>query len=79
MIENGIEALRGRDIFRWLSSRRQAGISQCTIDKNLSHLRSFITYSIQLYTSPVFTLAASQMINGGGNIFRVCLFSIIQE
>jgi integrase/recombinase XerD len=46
-IENGIEALRGSDIFRWLSSRRQAGISQCTIDKNLSHLRSFITYSIQ--------------------------------
>ena len=46
-IENGIEALRGPDIIRWLSSRRQSGISQCTIDKNLSHLRSFITYSIQ--------------------------------
>jgi integrase/recombinase XerD len=45
-LENGIESLRGVDIIRWLSSRRQAGISQCTIDKNLSHLRTFISYSM---------------------------------
>lgn len=45
-LENGIEALRGADIIRWLSARRQAGISQCTIDKNLSHLRTFIAYAI---------------------------------
>lgn len=42
----GVEALRGPDIIRWLSARRQAGISQCTIDKNLSHLRSFIAYAV---------------------------------
>lgn len=46
-LENGIETLRGPDIIRWLSSRRQAGISQCTIDKNLSHLRSFISYAME--------------------------------
>lgn len=45
-LENGIESLRGVDVIRWLSSRRQAGISQCTIDKNLSHLRSFISYAM---------------------------------
>lgn len=45
-LEKGIEALRGADIIRWLSARRQAGISQCTIDKNLSHLRTFIAYTI---------------------------------
>lgn len=45
-LEKGIEALRGSDIIRWLSARRQAGISQCTIDKNLSHLRTFIAYSV---------------------------------
>lgn len=45
-LEKGIEALRGADIIRWLSARRQAGISQCTIDKNLSHLRTFIAYAI---------------------------------
>lgn len=45
-LERGIEALRGADIIRWLSARRQAGISPCTIDKNLSHLRSFITYAV---------------------------------
>jgi integrase/recombinase XerD len=45
-LERGVEALRGADIIRWLSSRRQAGISPCTIDKNLSHLRSFIAYAV---------------------------------
>jgi len=45
-LEKGIEALRGPDIIRWLSARRQAGISQCTIDKNLSHLRTFIAYAV---------------------------------
>jgi site-specific recombinase XerD len=45
-LENGIETLRGVDVIRWLSSRRQAGISQCTIDKNLSHLRTFISYAM---------------------------------
>lgn len=44
--ENGIQTLRGMDIIRWLSARRQAGISQCTIDKNLSHLRTFIAYAV---------------------------------
>ena len=38
--------MRGADIIRWLSARRQAGISQCTIDKNLSHLRTFIAYAV---------------------------------
>ena len=45
-LEKGIKALRGIDIIRWLSARRQVGISQCTIDKNLSHLRTFIAYSV---------------------------------
>lgn len=45
-LEKGIEALRGADIIRWLSARRQAGIAQCTIDKNLSHLRTFIAYAV---------------------------------
>jgi site-specific recombinase XerD len=45
-LENGIETLRGVDVIRWLSSRRQAGISQCTIDKNLSNLRTFISYAM---------------------------------
>ncbi|WCK56567.1 tyrosine-type recombinase/integrase [Aneurinibacillus sp. Ricciae_BoGa-3] len=45
-LEKGIEVLRAVDIIRWLSARRQAGISPCTIDKNLSHLRSFMAYAI---------------------------------
>lgn len=45
-LERGIEALRGADNIRWLSARRQAGISPYTIDKNLSHLRSFIAYAV---------------------------------
>ncbi|MDP4128386.1 MAG: tyrosine-type recombinase/integrase [Bacillota bacterium] len=45
-LDKGIEALRGADIIRWLSTRRQFGISQCTIDKNLSHLRTFIAYAV---------------------------------
>lgn len=45
-LDKGIEALRGADIIRWLSARRQLGISQCTIDKNLSHLRTFMAYAV---------------------------------
>jgi integrase/recombinase XerD len=45
-LANGIAALRGAHIIGWLSARRQAGISQCTIDKNLSHLRTFIAYAV---------------------------------
>lgn len=45
-LEKGIESLRGIDIVRWLSARRQAGISPCTIDKNLSHLRTFMAYAV---------------------------------
>jgi site-specific recombinase XerD len=45
-MEQGVGSLRGADIIRWLSARRQAGISPCTIDKNLSHLRSFIAYAV---------------------------------
>ncbi|MDR3543635.1 MAG: tyrosine-type recombinase/integrase, partial [Desulfosporosinus sp.] len=45
-LDIGIEALRGADIIRWLSARRQLGISQCTIDKNLSHLRTFMAYAV---------------------------------
>jgi site-specific recombinase XerD len=45
-LEKGIQTLRGIDIIRWLSARRQVGISQCTIDKNLSHLRTFIAYAV---------------------------------
>jgi len=45
-LDKGIEFLRGADIIRWLSARRQLGISPCTIDKNLSHLRTFMAYAV---------------------------------
>lgn len=45
-LDEGIESLRGIDIVRWLSARRQAGISPCTIDKNLCHLRTFMAYAM---------------------------------
>lgn len=45
-LRGGVETARGADIISWLSARRQAGISRCTIDKNLSHLRSFLSYAV---------------------------------
>lgn len=61
-LERGIEALRGVDIIRWLSNRRQAGISPCTIDKNLSHLRSFIAYAVDRDWRPDNPMEALKMV-----------------
>lgn len=45
-LELGVQALRGSDIIRWISSRRRAGISPRTIHKNLSLLRLFMSYAL---------------------------------